>query len=303
MKQLEETITESKENITTSVKRRIYDWVSVLIIIGILAASLNIFKFADLSNGQSFLDFVASWVPFFIATILLNDNQYRKGIYTGKQTKSYKDAVSDYSKEAASLNGKQIEKLDDFCNETNSKVLKKLQTNILMQQCISYEQFNEGFVKDDKQIKALKIYDKEQLKNLGFTKTQISAILAAKKLKIKGIHSSILLSSFNSSDSTNIGLTENQLYVKQTVVSTTSYIVSTIAMTMLAVNDVLVWGWFGAILLGIKLVYVVAKSFTSYFNGYSDATINLKNHIIRKTDYIKMYKTYSTDNEVKSIQN
>ena len=291
MSQLENKVAESKENFTVSIKRHIYDWVSVLIIIGILAASLNIFKFADFSNGQTFLDFIAGWVPFFIATVLLNDNQYRKGIYTGKQTESYKNAVEDYSKEAGALDGKQIESLDDFCNDTNSRVLEKLQKNVLMQQCISYEQFNNGFTKGNKQYEPLKIYDKKQLKEMGFTKTQITAILTAKKIKIKGIHSNVLLSSFNIIDSTNIGMTESQLYKKQTLVSTLGYIVSTVAMTLLAVNDVLVWGWFGAFLLAIKLIYVVAKSFTSYFNGYSDATINLKNHIIRKTDYLKMYKS------------
>lgn len=295
MSQIEQTVTNSKQTITSGIKRHIYDWVSVLIVIGILAASLDIFDFVDYSDGQSILDFLASWIPFFIATILLNDNQYRKGIYIGKQTSSYKDAADTYSKEVESLTGNQIEDLDDFCNETNNKILQKLQTNILIQQCISYEQFNKGTIKDGKNVDGLKIYDKKDLLNMGYTKTQVKAILAAKKVKIKGIHSNILLSNFNTSDTTNIGLTESQLYIKQTTISTISYIASTIAMTLLAVNDVLTWGWFGAILLLIKLVYVVAKSFTSYFTGYSDATINLKNHLIRKTDYIKMYKTYKPE--------
>lgn len=297
MSQLEQTVTQNKETLTQGIKRHIYDFVSVLIIIGILAASLDIFKFVDYEEGQSILDFLASWIPFFIATMLLNDNQYRKGIYTGKQTKAYKDVAQDYSTEVSGLTGEQIQKLDDFCNETNYETLKKKQTTILMRQCISYEQFNNGFVKDGEEVKPLKIYDKKQLLEMGYTKTQVNAILSAKKVKIKGIYSNILLSNINTSDVTDIGLSENQLYVKQTTISTVSYIMSTIAMTLLAVNDVMVWGWFGALLLLIKLVYVVAKSFTSYFNGYSDATINLKNHIIRKTDYIKMYKSY-TDKQV-----
>lgn len=301
MTQLEQKVTQNKETVAQGIKRHIYDFVSVLIIIGILAASLDIFKFADYKEGQNFLDFLASWIPFFIATMLLNDNQYRKGIYTGKQTKAYKDVAESYSTEVSSLTGEQIQKLDDFCNETNSETLRKKQTNILMQQCISYEQFSIGIIETDKKTEALKIYDKKELLEMGYTKTQVKAILSAKKVKIKGIHSNILLSNINTSDVTDIGLTENQLYVKQTTISTISYIMSTIAMTLLAVNDVMVWGWFGALLLLIKLVYVVAKSFTSYFNGYSDATINLKNHIIRKTDYIKMYKSY-TINKVNSIQ-
>ena len=292
MNQLEQTIVQNKENVVSGIKRHIYDWISVLIIIGILAASLDIFEFADYSE-TGIGAFIASWVPFFIATILLNDNQYRKGIYVGKQTQSYKDAVDNYSNEVDTLNGIQIENLDDFCNETNAKILKKLQTNILMQQCITYEQFDKGTVVNGIKTEALKIYDKKQLSSMGYTKTQVKSIIAAKNVKIKGIHSNTLLSNVSTSDSTDIGLNESQLYFKQTTISTMSYIMSTIAMTLLAVNDILEWGWFGMLLLIIKLVYVVAKSFTSYFNGYSDATMKIKNHILRKTDYIKMYKSYT----------
>lgn len=51
------------------------------------------------------------------------------------------------------------------------------------------------------------------------------------------------------------------------------------------------WGWVGVIFVIFKLLYIVARSYMQYFDGYQDITVSLVNHISRKTDIIKEFES------------
>ena len=61
------------------------------------------------------------------------------------------------------------------------------------------------------------------------------------------------------------------------------------------------WGWGGLVLVLFKVLYTFARSYTSYFQGYNDMTIDLTNHLARKTDVLKMYLNYKPESNEEMI--
>ena len=236
-----------------------------------------------------------------MATILLNNTLYKKGVFVGKSTSTYSNNAEVYSDLVNSLTGEQITGLYAFCDEYNEKALKTIQTNILKKEGLTYKDFENGSsISNDK---PLKILTDEQLAEIGLNKQQIKAVKSAKNVNIKGLTVTSLLSSMNIKDPTNLGKNEKELAKKRSVTAAIGYVVSTLLMSMLAIKNIADWGWSGLILVLFKVLYTFARSYMSYFQGYNDMTIDLTNHIARKIDILKMYLKYVPEKEETEITN
>jgi hypothetical protein len=113
-----------------------------------------------------------------------------------------------------------------------------------------------------------------------------------------------LLGNTESSDSTDIGDNEQDMAKSRLKYNAVTYIICTLFMTLLAIKDILQWGWSGLLLVAFKLIFILCSSLMNHFKGYNDITINLVNHIARKTDILKQFNTWyttrcSTENNVK----
>lgn len=282
-------IEEKVKNITTKVssdiKKSIYDWICVIIIIAVIAASLDMIGLVNFSTNdfwKELINFTIQWVPYFMATILLSNTLYKKGVFVGKRTESFENNNKIYGDIVNSLTGEQIKNLDIFCQEYNTNTLKTVQTDILKKEGITYEDFES----------TLKTYNVEKLKSLNYNKLQIKSIKRAKNIKIKGLSTNSLLSSMNIKDPTDIGKNEIELARKRNITYILTYMLSTLLMSLLAIKDISSWGWNGIILVIFKVIYTFAKSYMSYFQGYNDITVDLSNHIARKIDVLKMFINY-----------
>lgn len=285
---IEDKLQSNKLKTKSGVKKHIFDIIAVIILIAVVMVSLDVFKLLDL-NKLKFIDFLSMWLPYLISTLLLNTDLYKKGVFVGKATDKFNAVIDAYSALANGLTGEQIKGLYSFCYEYNTAARKNMQLQILREEGLSFEDFDESIVTSDGNKPPLKALTRKQLKLEGYTSRQIKAIYKAKKAKIKGINVNILLSSMNISDVTNIGANERMLQVKQFLSSSLTYILSTLFLSMIAIRDVINWGWGGFIVILFKVAYLFARCYMSYFQGYDDITINLANHFTRKCDILKMY--------------
>ena len=290
-KSLEDVMQNGKSQTVKALKKSTFDFIAVVIVAALVLASLDVFNLVD-SNDINFGDFVISWVPYFLATILLTLDLYKKGVFVGKSTNKFKTIATSYSDLVNSLSGKQIRDLSPFCEKYNEDALINLRTSILKEEGISYEDFNSTFTINDKTYPPLKTWTKEELTRAKYTKAQIKAIKLAKKAKVKGINVNILLCNINISDPTNIGRGETELEKHILVSSIIRYLVSTMLMSLIVIKDITTWGWASLISVLFKVIYMFASSFMSYFNGYDDITVSVANHVTRKTDILKMYLDY-----------
>lgn len=292
MEHLEDKLQQSKIKLHDSLKKSIFDWVAAIIIVALIAASLDVFGLIDL-NKTTLAQFLISWFPYFAAAILLNTDLYKKGLFVGKNTEKFQNVIANYSSIANSLSGEQIKNLHPFCDTYNENALQSIQTQILRKEGICFTDFDVGFLENAAiKVQPLKTLSKEKLTTLGYTKRQISAIFKARRVKVRGLNVNILLSTINVGDITNIGQTEHSLESKQIVISSLRYMFATFLLSILAIKNIAEWGWAGLILTLFKVSYLFAGCCMSYFKGYDDATIHLANHFTRKTDVLKMYLNY-----------
>lgn len=298
-----EAVTSAKNKTVEFVRSRMFDIIAVAIVVAMLALSLGVFELRDITL-VAMADIVLETLPFYLATVLLNDNFYMKGVYAGKASKAFKAIVTAYSSIVNALTGKQIKKLPEFCEKYNEEVLVKLQTAILRNEALTYEEFDVDYVERDCHDVAihhgpLRALPKHELVVL-LGKERANAVVAAKKLTIKGINPNILLGSSNSNDATDLGPCEKEMHSKRRIVYAIVSFVSILVLTLIAVKDVTNWGWVGIMFVVFKLLYIVARSYTKYFEGYQDITISLANHISRKTDIIK---EFNSDFSIKESEN
>lgn len=305
---IEDAVYAVKKTVTEGIKKWIYDIVASVIIVVIVIASLGIFDLVEFDKDNfwsSISKFLIEWIPYFMATLLLNNNRYQKGTFVGKSTKKYQDMAKFYTKVVDSLSGERIKNLDQFCDEYNESCLKNIRTSILKEVSICYEDYDKEFMfdKDGEKIKhkPLKICDKESLVADGYTTIQVNAIMKAQKVKIKGLKGNELLSSITYKDPTDLGKNEGQLNRQQVLETAVKNVVSTLLLFFVAIKDITTWGWAGVFTVLIKVCFVVAMSFANYFRGYNDITIKIVNHLARKTDVLKTYIKYvpvTTDNSI-----
>ena len=306
--ELEESLQNASARAKAELKNYIYDLISLVIVVAIVMASLDALGFLDFENGfwNEFSNFLVTWLPYFMAAVLLNNTLYQKGVFVGKNTIKYISVAKSYSVVINKLNGKQIEGLDEFCDKYNDDTLESIQTQILKREGISYERFSEDseIIKDDTKVirKSLLTCTDAELAEQGLTERQINAVNKARDVEIKGISSNILLSSIDVKDRTNLGPTEKQMARRETIVSTLKFMVSTLCMSFIVIKDIRAWGWSSLIIVLFKVAYVFAKCYMSYFKGYNNVTVDLVSHISRKTDILKMYLKYEPELEPEEIE-
>lgn len=290
---LEENVNNLKATAKKKIKNRMFDIVALGVILAMAAISLGVFQLKDV-NKNTILGLAIDFIPLLLTSALLTSDFYKKGTFYGKNSDGFNSVVSVYSNLVAALNGRQIDSLNDFCLKYNEDALKALQTPILRKAAISQELYDNG---DDKDSKPLKMMTRKELtERLG--KKGCAAVLKANKCKIKGLQVNGLLGNQNNDDVTDLGPSERQMEISHNVSSAASYTIATAFMTMIAIKDVLTWGWTSLILISFKMCYILAKSYMSYFTGYNDITVSLSNSIMRKTDIIKQFK-YWYENKVK----
>lgn len=292
MDNFEDKLQEVKIGTSQGIKKHIFDWVSAIIIVALIAACMDVFSLIDFKTID-LLEFFISWFPYFAAAILLHNNLYKKGVYVAKGTEKFIKTIEAYSDIANSLSGEQIKKLYPFCDKYNEDVKKSMQTQTLRKEGVTFEEFEYG----TKELPALKTCNRKFLIKKGYNKAQIKAIKTAKNLHVHGINVSILLSSINVKDVTRIGDDEKTLQTKQIISSTLRYASSTLLLSIMAVKDISEWGWMGLILTIFKVMYLFAGSYMSYFKGYDNITISLVNHFSRKIDILKMYLDYKPEED------
>lgn len=305
MSRVEDKLQEKKLRAADGLKKYIFDWIAALIIIALIAASLDIFGLIDFKT-INIIEFFVSWFPYFAAAILLQTDLYKKGSFVGKSTTKFNNVIESYSSIANSLSGKQIEGLYPFCDKYNDDALTSIQTQILRKEGITFEAFNNERtdVVDNKTIhlKPLKICTNKELVNEGYTYEQRKCIRSAKRVKVKGIGVNILLSSIAVKDVTSIGDDEKTMETKQIVFSAFRYMISTLLLSIVGIKDIQNFGWVAIILVVFKVSYLFAGCYRSYFKGYDDITIRLANHFTRKADILKMYLSYDEELNAQLIQ-
>lgn len=292
---VEKQYTNCTQKINQGVKRYIFDIIAAVIILTIIAATLHIFDVYDMSKPEEVKSFFVDWVPYFLASILLNGDLYEKGIFVGKSVKEYIDAKLAYSEKVSVIDCHKLSKITDFCIDYNTESLINLRKAILKEQGLSYEQFDKEYKTKDETYPGLKTWNKKELKSR-LTPEQISVVSRAKKAKVKGINANLLLGNEDINDPTNIGLTEKQLTMRRNVWITIRYLFITALMSVLFIKDITKWRWCGLLEVLFKLTFVVARASMSYLSGYKDTVVHHTNHLIRKTDILRIFDVWYSKN-------
>ena len=275
-----EKVQQAQLNVVQGIKSKIFDIIAVFIVIVLVAVSLGIIE-RRIVTWNEIGDLLVECIPFFFAAMLLNDNYYMKGSFAGKLTDKFKNACKKYTGYIDDLTGEQIDCLDEFCERYNYDALVKMQESFLHRASISYERFANG-------EKPIKTWSKKELM-AEFGKYRAVWIIKAQHASIKGLRVNTLMGTNDSDDITDIGETESQLSSRRRISGAVMFSVSTILMALIGIKDVASWGWIGVALVIFKCIYILCRSFMSYFDGYNDITIHLVNHIERKEDILKQF--------------
>lgn len=288
---VEQTYTEGSQQLKEGIKRYIYDIIAAVIILAIIAATLHIFDVYDLSNGDDLKSFFVDWVPYFLASVLLNGDLYEKGIFVGKAVKDYLDARKAYSEAVGKIDGHKLSKVTEFCIDYNEESLINVRKAILKEQGLSYEQFDKEYKTKDETFPGLKTWTDEQLEKY-LTAEQIEIVKRAKKAKIKGINTNLLLGNEDVADPSNIGMTEKEMTTWHNIKTTIIYLFITGLMSVVFVKDITKWQWGGIFEVIFKLTFVFARALMSYLKGYKDTVIHHTNHLIRKKDILDIFEVW-----------
>lgn len=289
-----EKLLDIKDNSSSFIKNRAFDVIAVGIIVAMTALSLGMVELRTITWLEIF-NIVVECIPFYFAATMLSINYYSKGVFIGKSSDKFTQAIDFYSSQVDKLTGEQMSKLQEFCIYYNESVLKNMKVGLLRSVAITWEMYNDGV--DNSQ--PLKVMTKKQLLSL-YNRDIVSVIERCKRLKIKGVHPNILLSTINNSDATDLGCSEKELQRRRAAGYAGGYLVSIFAMSLIGVKDVLQWGWMGAFLTLFKILYIACGAYMKYFNGYEDVTVDVVNHIYRKTDILKEFE-YWYNNKFKNV--
>lgn len=288
---VEQTYTDGSQRLNEGIKRYIFDIIAAVILLAIIAATLHIFDVYDLSNGDDVKSFFVDWVPYFLASVLLNGDMYEKGIFVGKAVKDYLEARKAYSEAVQKIDGHKLSKVTEFCIEYNEESLINVRKAILKEQGLSYEQFDVQYIAKDETLPGLKVWTNEQLEKY-LTPEQVSVVKRAKNAKVKGINTNLLLGNEDVSDPTNIGMTEKEMTTRHNIKTTLIYLVITGLMSVVFVKDITEWKWGGIFEVIFKLTFVFARALMSYLKGYKDTVIHHTNHLIRKKDILDIFEVW-----------
>ena len=279
---------ENGKDLRKNLKNKAFDVIGVALVVAVGLVSLGAIELREITPLEIINLFLEA-LPFYFGSVTLAMNYYRKGIYAGKESSQFTNVVGRYSGKVNNLNGKQLEYLNDFCEDFNDKALRMAQENLLRAVAVRYDKFNDGSIDDDgNEIPPLKRLSKEELVNR-YNARVAEYVIKARDVQIKGINVSVLLGNSYDWDITNLGPNERELLNQRAKQYAGSYAVSIVLLSLMAVKNVLDWGWIGFILVAFKLIYILCNAYMKYFEGYDDVTIRITNHISRKTDVLKQY--------------
>lgn len=296
-----EKVMDAKDKGINFVKSRAFDFVAVGIVVAMFALTLGVLELREIT-AKEILDIFFEALPFYFAVTLLSLNYYHKGSFSGKLSQNYIMTVKAYSNRANKLTGKQIGVLSQFCNEYNDKTIVNKQTSILRTAVLTYEDFVSDYVTKHESHGEVHYESHGPLCNMGklelihlLGKNTAKVVIKAQKVKIKGLRVNTLLGNFDTDDDTDIGFTESQLAINRTRNYAIGAFFFIILLTLIAVKDIMEWGWGGAIYAVFKVLIVVCRGYMRFFEGYEDITVNLVNHISRKTDILKEFENWYID--------
>lgn len=290
-------LNENSKSFVNKIKTHIFDAIAVGLVVAIGLLNLGAIELKNF--GEEFFSIILEAIPFYLGSVALALNYYKKGVYAGKATKSFNGVIESYSTMVNGFVGKQIDKLGDFCLWYNQKALRMKQESILREVAISVKRFDE-YIKDElgHVLPPLKIVsDSDLIATYG--EYVGKKIIEAKNVKIKGISVNNLLGNSNTDDITDLGKGEQEMFKDRTKEYSILYSLSIIVMSLMGVKDIFEWGWMGAFLLLFKLLYILCRSYMKYFEGFDDVTIRLVNHMSRKIDVLKEFD-YWYNSEIKS---
>ena len=293
-------LNKNNKSFTNKLKTHVFDVIAVGLVVSIGLLNLGAIELKNI--GAEIFSILLEAIPFYLGSVALAINYYKKGVYAGKATQSFNDVVRTYSTIVNGFVGKQIDKLSEFCSNYNRKALLIKQESILREAAISIKRFDE-YIKDelDHKLPPLKIVpDAELIATYG--EYVGGKIIEAKNVKIKGISVNNILGDNNTDDITDLGKTEHEMFVDRSREYSIIYSVSIVIMSVMGVKDILEWGWMGAFLLLFKLLYILSRSYMKYFEGYDDVTVRLVNHMSRKIDVLKEFN-YWYDEEIEKKEN
>ena len=271
------------------VKTAMFDIAGIAVILVSAFIALNVLDFNE-QLFESWENFLVSFVPFWAASWLLDDNYYTKGLFKAKQSEKYTLALKSYSERAEKITGAQLDVLSEFCDEYNANALIKLQSNILRRRAISFERFDTvTYDESGNKLEPLKSLTHKELRKM-YNKVTVKCILKAQNATVKGISENLLLSSVRSSDDTNIGKNEREIHARRRATAGFKYAVIMIAFAMIVVKDISEWSWAIAIFVLFKMVWIFFKTYTAYYRGYNDVTIDLVDYVCRKNDILKQFE-------------
>lgn len=278
----------NNKDLRKSIKNRAFDIIGVGLVVGIGLVSLGAIKLREITP-KDIVNLFLEAIPFYIGSVTLSMNYYRKGVYDGKESEGFIGTVKKYSNKVDKLNGKQLEYLNDFCNEYNDKALKMAQENFLRPVAVRYDRFNDGSVDSHgHEVPPLKRWTKEELVTR-YNSRVAEHVIKARDVRVKGINVSILLGNTYNWDITNLGPNEKEMASQRRKQYATSSAISILLLSLMAVKNIMEWGWVGFILVVFKLIWVLCNAYMKYFEGYDDMTVRLTNHISRKIDILKQY--------------
>ena len=287
-------LNENNKSLTDKIKTYVFDVIALGLVIAVGLLNLGAIELRNI--GTELINILLEAVPFYLGSIALALNFYKKGVYAGKSGKTFIDIVKMYSTKVNALTGRQIDKLNDFCFQYNCKALRMRQEAILRDVAISFERFDKT-TRDEEghKLKPLKIMSEDDLKTT-YGENIAKTIVKAKNVKIKGLSANNLLGNMNTDDITDLGKNEQEMLKDRSREYSIIYLVSIVIMSMMGVKDILEWGWMGAFLLTFKMLYILCRSYMKYFEGFDDINVRLVNHISRKTDVLKEFDYWYNEN-------
>lgn len=281
-------IHDNNKNLAKMAKDRVFDLIAVGLIVAVGLLNLGAIELRQITL-LSILNIILETVPFYLASVTLALNFYKKGVYAAKTTDVFINCVKVYSHRVNKFTGKQLDNMSTFCTDYNNKATKILEENILRPVAITYERYkNVTYDKDGNELRPLCQLSKEELVRSQGPRVA-EHVIHANNSKIKGISVNILLGNNDVLDITNIGENETELLKKQTRSYVTNFAVSTFLLTLMSIKDIMSWGWAGLVLLMFKLLFILCRCYMEYFKGYEDITIKVVNYISRKTDILKQF--------------
>lgn len=297
-KRIEDKVQNAQASVKRTLKTKMFDVISVIIILALIALSLGVLE-RRVITWEEIGDIIIEFMPFFFAFVLLGNNHYMKGSYVGKETLKFTSTCTEYATMVENLTDEEVDSLDDFCEEYNDIALRRRQEALLKRAAITYEKFD----KNAKDYVALKLRSDKDLKTQ-YGDERAKWIIKAKNATVKGIRTNTLMGTNDSDDVTDIGPTEASLAKNHKLKSSMGYALTTLIMTFIAIKDIMTWHWVGFALVVFKCAFIFCKSYVEYFEGYNDVTIHLVNHINRKIDILKQHRHwFSTRKERKNVDN